>query len=79
MLSPKVRSTLTVVATVVAAVGGFLVTLDGIPDWIGVVVAGLGAVFAALGIVPPQVGGTQKGVVSPDVIDLPPSDSIRKA
>lgn len=76
-ISPGVRSILTAIAAAVAAAGGVLVHADGIPDWVGVVVAVLGAVFAALGIVPPAVGGTQQGVTNPTVVDVPPSENIK--
>lgn len=32
------------------------------------------ALGSALGLVPPQVGGTQQGVVNPSVTEPPPSD-----
>lgn len=76
-LSPGTRNVLTVIATVVAVGGGVLVTLDGIPDWVGVTVSGLGTIFAALGIVPAAVGGTQQGVANPSVVDRPPSENIK--
>jgi hypothetical protein len=70
-LSPTARTLLTAVASGVAALGGLLAagTIGDAPEWLGVAVAVLGAVFAALGVVPPQVGGTQEGVVNPSVKD----------
>lgn len=78
-ISPAARAVLSVIATVVAAVGALLAsgTIADVPEWVGVAVTVIGTIFAALGIVPSQVGGTQRGVVNPDVIDVPPSDSIR--
>jgi hypothetical protein len=78
-LSPAVRNVLTVIATIVTAVGALLAsgTIADVPEWVGVGITVLGTIFAALGIVPSQVGGTQQGVVNPSVIDNPPSDSIR--
>lgn len=78
-LSPTWRTVLTAVASGVAALGGLLAagTIGDAPEWLGVAVAVLGAVFAALGVVPPQVGGTQQGVANPTVVDVPPSENIQ--
>ena len=64
-LSPTVRSLLGVAAAVVA----FLAASDpfGLPPWAQGVVAVASVAFAAAGIVPPQVGGTQQGVIDPSV------------
>jgi hypothetical protein len=75
-LSPTVRWLLTGVAAGVTAFGGLIasgVLLD-LPSWVGVLVAVLGAVFSGLGLVPPQVGGTQQGVVNPSVSEPPAAD-----
>jgi hypothetical protein len=59
-----------------AAVVGFLAAFDpfGLPPWAQGVIACLSVLFGALGIVPPQVGGTQQGVVNPSVTEPPPAD-----
>lgn len=51
----------------VAAVVGFLAAFDpfGLSHTAQGIVACASVLFAALGIVPPQAGGTQKGVVAP--------------
>lgn len=74
-LSPAAR--LAVSVLIAAGTAALTVLTDGFQpeDAIVIGLAGLGA----FGVVPPQVGGTQQGVVSPDVIDLPPSDSIKRA
>ena len=66
-LSPNIRVVLTVLAAGVAALGAALTTVNDVPDWVGIAIAVLSAMFGALNIVPPQVGGTQQGVVNPDV------------
>jgi hypothetical protein len=68
-LSPTLRWLLGGLAASVAAFGALLPTLTGVPTWVGVAGAVLGAMFAALNIVPPGVGGTQQGVVSPSLKD----------
>lgn len=80
-LSPTARTALTVVSTAVAAVGALLASgsLADAPEWVGVAITVLGTVFAGLGIVPSQVGGTQQGIVNPTVRDLPPSENIKAA
>jgi hypothetical protein len=73
-LSPTARWVLGGVAAGVAAFGALLPTLSGVPDWVGVAVAVLAAVFGALGIIPPQVGGTQQGVANPSITEPPEAD-----
>lgn len=77
-LRPAVRTVLTIVATAVAAVGSLLASgsIADVPEWVGVAVTVVGTIFAGIGIVPFQVGGTQKGVVNPTIKDLPPSPNI---
>lgn len=78
-LSPTTRHILSAVAAGVAALGALIAggTITNAPEWVGIAISVLGTVFAALGIVPGQVGGTQEGVVSPSVKDVPPSDNIQ--
>jgi hypothetical protein len=73
-LSPTVRWLLGGVAAGVSALGALLAagTIADAPEWLGVVVAVGGATLAALGIVPPQTGGTQQGVVNPGLTQPPP-------
>ena len=75
VLSPTLRWLLGGLAAVVA----FLAATDpiGLPAWAQGAIVVASVLFAALGIVPPAVGGTQKGVVSPTVKDTPPSPSIQ--
>jgi hypothetical protein len=67
-LSPTVRTILTVIAAIVAALAVAIPTL-GAPVWVGVLLGVVTTGLAALGIVPPQTGGTQQGVASPTVVD----------
>jgi hypothetical protein len=66
-LSPNVRWILTAVFAGLTAFGAILPTLSGVPTWVGVAVAVAGAVGASLGLVPPQAGQAQVGVVQPVV------------
>lgn len=75
-LSPAVRTVLTIVAIVSAAVVTGLTAEGTIPGELAVAINAFNAVLGYLGIVPPQVGGTQHGVVDPAVKDVPPSDNI---
>jgi hypothetical protein len=76
-LSPTVRSGLTIVGVVLAFVIPVLATA-GVP----VIVLGLGgaivAAFGYLGLIPPQTGGTQQGVVAPTVVEPPQADIVVK-
>lgn len=76
-MSPAVRHVLSAAAAGVSAVGALIAagTITNAPEWLGVTVAVAGAMFAALGIVPGQVGGTQQGIVSPSVVE-PPAANI---
>lgn len=74
-LSPTVRSIMTAVAAALAALAVVLPTL-GAPVWVAAIIGVVLVTFGALGIVPPQTGGTQQGVVSPAVVDVPPSENI---
>jgi hypothetical protein len=73
-LSPTARWLLTGLAAGVSAFGALIPTLSGVPTWVGVLVAVLGATFAGLGIVAPSVGGTQQGVVNPSLTEPPRID-----
>lgn len=75
-LSPTLRWLLGGVAAVVA----FLAAFDpfGMSHTAQGIVACAAVLFAALGIVPPQVGGTQSGVVNPSVVE-PPDADIKEA
>jgi hypothetical protein len=77
-LSPTVRWLLTGLAAGVTALGGLVAagTITDLPEWVGIAVAILGAVFSALGLVPPQTGGTQQGVVQPSITEPPPADVV---
>lgn len=74
-LSPTVRWLLGGVAAVVA----YLAASDpfGFSDEVQGIVACLAVLFGSLGIVPPQVGGTQQGVVNPSITE-PPAADIRE-
>jgi hypothetical protein len=74
-LSPNVRALLTALVAALAVVAVALPTL-GAPVWVGIVLGALSAGFGALGIVPPQVGGTQAGVVNPTVVEPPAADVV---
>lgn len=69
-LSPVVRTLLA--AIVAAATAALTLTADGVSlqDGIIILLAGIGA----FGIVPPQVGGTQQGVVNPSLAEPPHID-----
>lgn len=69
-LSPTARALLTALVAGLAVVAVALPTL-GAPVWVGVILGALSAAFGALGIVPPQTGGTQVGVTSPTVVEPP--------
>lgn len=69
-LSPTWRSILTAVVASLAVVAVALPTL-GAPLWVGVLIGAVTAGAGALGIVPPQTGGTQHGLVSPSVSEPP--------
>ena len=73
-LSPTVRTALTAIAAMLAALAVALPTL-GAPLWVGIAVGVVTAGLGALGIVPPQVGGTQQGIVNPSVTK-PPAAAI---
>lgn len=65
-MNAKVRTILTAVAAVLGAVVVALPTL-GAPVWIAAVIGVVLVACAAVGIVPPQVGGQQAGVVNPSI------------
>lgn len=73
-LSPKVRSILTVVATVLAVAAAVIPTVTGVPVVVGAIIAAVLTALAGFGIVPPQVGGTQVGVANPSVVEPPAAD-----
>lgn len=64
--SPTVRTVLIVVAVVAGTLTGVGAAL-GVPAVVISIAGALTAALAGLGIVPPQVGGTQQGVVNPSV------------
>jgi hypothetical protein len=66
-LSPKVRSVLTVIATILAVIAAVLPAVTGVPVVVGAVIAAVLTALAGFGIVPPQVGGVQVGVVDPSI------------
>lgn len=76
-LSPTLR-------TILGVLGVFLVTLIPAGATIGIPVAVLtvlGCVAATLGyfgFIPPQVGGTQQGVVSPTLVEPPAADVVEE-
>lgn len=72
-LSPTVRWLLGGVGAVVA----FLAAYDpfGLPAWAQGVIACLFVLLGSLGLIPPQVGGTQQGVMSPSIAEPPPADT----
>lgn len=76
--SPKLRSTLTAIVAVLATVAALLPTFTEVPPVVGSVIAGILAVAAALGIVPPQTGGTQVGVKSPSIVEPPQADVVEQ-
>ena len=77
-LSPKVRSVLTVIATILSVAAVVLPTVTGVPVAVGAVVAAILTALAGFGIVPPQTGGTQVGVTSPAVVEPPAADVAPK-
>ena len=62
-LSPTVRTILVIVGTIVTA----LAAGDpfGLPAEAQAVIGALAFAFGALGLVPPQTGGTQRAIVNP--------------
>lgn len=73
-LSPTVRAVLTAVLAGLTALGALLPSLTGVPTWVGVTIAVVSATLGALGLVPPQTGGTQVGIASPSVVEPPKAD-----
>ena len=71
-LSPTLRWLLGGVAAVVVALSAY--DPFGLPQWAQGVLSLTAVLFAALGIVPPQVGGTQQGVVNPSITEPPAAD-----
>lgn len=76
-LSPAARAVLTAVLAGLTAFGAVLPTLSNVPTWVGVLIAVVSASFGALGIIPPQVGGTQQGVTNPSLTE-PPDAAVRE-
>lgn len=71
-LSPLLRWLLTAVATTIGGLGAAFAAYDVvIPPGLGIALAVLSMLFNALNLVPPQVGGTQQGLVSPGVTEPP--------
>ncbi len=70
-ISPTARTILTAVLAGLTALGALLPTLTNVPVWVGVLVAVVSASLGSLGLVPPQTGGTQRGFVSPSIIEPP--------
>jgi hypothetical protein len=75
--SPTVRWLLTGLFAGLTVLATQLPSLTGLPEWVGPALAALTAVGAALGLIPPQTGGTQQGVVSPAVTEPPEADVQR--
>lgn len=73
-LNPTVRAVLTALVAGLAVVAVALPTL-GAPLWVGIVIGAVVAACGALGIVPPQTGGTQQGLVSPSLTTPPAIDT----
>jgi Na+-translocating ferredoxin:NAD+ oxidoreductase RnfD subunit len=76
-LSPTARWLLGGLAVAVTTFGG-LVAADealaaSLPAWVGYLVIVLGAVLAFL-LAPPQLGGTQQGLVNPSITEPPAAD-----
>jgi hypothetical protein len=72
--SPTVRWLLTGLFAGLTVLATQLPSLTGLPEWVGPALAALTAVGAALGLIPPQTGGTQQGVVNPSVTEPPAAD-----
>lgn len=77
-LSPTARAVLTALLVALGSVAVALPTL-GAPLWVGVVIGALTAAGASLGLVPPQVGGTQVGLANPTVVEPPAADVVTRA
>lgn len=77
-LSPTVRAVLTVVVVALTAFSAALPSFTDVPGWVGVAIASVLAGLGALGLVPPQTGGTQVGVASPTVVE-PPAAKVEEA
>jgi hypothetical protein len=75
-LSPTVRWLLTALAAGVTTFGGLIAAgeVTDLPSWVGILVAVLSAVLGSLNLVPPQVGGTQQGLVNPSITEPPAAD-----
>lgn len=69
-ISPSLRTALTAVVAMLAAIAVVLPTL-GAPVWVAAIIGALLAGAAAVGIIPPQTGGTQVGVASPSLTTPP--------
>jgi hypothetical protein len=76
-LSPTLRWILGAVSAVVTTFGALVasdeVLASTLPPWVGVVLAVLGALLAFL-LAPPQLGGTQNGLVNPSLSEPPAAD-----
>lgn len=64
-LSPTARWLLGGLVAALTAFSASLPLFTGLPDWVGPALAVVVATLGALGIIPPQTGGTQQGVVNP--------------
>jgi hypothetical protein len=79
--SPRTRAILTAVVAALAVVAVSLPAL-GAPLWVGIVLGAIVAGLGAVGIVPPQTGGTQVGgmkaeLTSPPHVETPgPADGV---
>lgn len=74
-LSPTARTVLTILGVILATVIPVLATA-GVPVIVTAVMGAIVAAFGYLGLVPPQVGGTQQGVMSPAVVEPPEADVV---
>jgi hypothetical protein len=79
--SPKIRTVLTALVAALAVVAVALPSL-GAPLWVGIIIGAVVAGLGAIGIVPPQTGGTQEGgfkaqLSSPPTVETPgPGDGV---
>lgn len=76
-LSPTLRWLLGGLSAAITTFGGLVaadqILASSLPAWVGVALSVAGAVLAFL-LVPPQVGGTQQGIVNPSVVEPPAAD-----
>lgn len=70
-LQPSVRLLLTALA---AGIGAFTATLDGQPEWVQALLAGVSVFLAGVGVIPPQLGAhttvTKRGQDGYGLVDV---------